>query len=137
VTCLGTIAGGTPVATSFFTVAPCRVADTREASGPWGAPAIAANTSRTFTVGGRCGVPSAARAVSLNLTVTQPTSAGLLRLYPEGTAVPVATALNYRAGQTRGNNEFAGLGPNGGLVVRCEQASGNAQVIIDVNGYFQ
>jgi hypothetical protein len=137
VTCLGTIPDSPPTATSFYTLTPCRVVDTRNATGPWGGPAMAANSARTFSVGGRCGVPTTAKAVSLNLTATQPSAAGVLRLYSEGAAMPNASALNYRAGQTRANNELAGLGSTGGLVVRCDQASGTVQVIIDVNGYYQ
>ncbi len=34
--------------TSFYTVAPCRVFDTRNAAGPYGGPALAAGVSRTF-----------------------------------------------------------------------------------------
>ncbi len=136
VTCLGTF-DPAPAATSFYTVAPCRVADTRNPTGPYGGPALAANTSRTFTVGGQCGIPTTAKAVSLNMSITQPTAAGNLRLYAEGTAVPLASAINYRVGQTRANNAIAPLGATGGLAVRCDQTSGTVQVIMDVYGYFQ
>ena len=137
VACLGTVPDTPPVAVSLYTVTPCRVADTRNPQGAWGGPALSANSSRTFTVTGQCGVPPTAKAVSVNLTVTQPSTAGLLRLYPDGISIPGASALNYKAGQTRANNNLAGLGATGGLVVRCEQPSGSAQVIIDVNGYYQ
>jgi hypothetical protein len=137
VTCLGTYSGGSPVSTSFYTVPPCRVTDTRNATGPYGGPAIAANTSRTFTIGGRCGVPTTARAVSLNVTVTQPTTNGYLRLYPADATLPLASTINYSIAQTRANSATVGLGSTAGLVVRSDQSSGNVQVIIDVNGYFQ
>lgn len=137
VTCLGTYSGGAPVATSFYTVNPCRVVDTRSTTGPYGGPALAANTSRTFTIGGQCGIPSTARAVSMNVTVTQGTVPGYLRVYPAGTAMPLASSINYWAGQTRANNSVGPLGSSAGLVVRCDQSSGSVQVIIDVNGYFQ
>ena len=76
-------------------------------------------------------------AHSLNVSVTQPSALGYLRLYAGGTSLPNATAINYRAGQTRANNGFAPLGTAGTLAVHCDQPSGNVQVIIDVNGYFQ
>ena len=137
VTCLTTFVGTAPVATQFYTVTPCRVVDTRNPTGPYGAPALAANSDRTFTLGGQCGVPSTAKAVTLNVTVTQGSAAGQLRLYPGGTPLSIASAINYRAGQTRANNEASPLGSSGSLGVHCDQATGNVQVIIDVNGYFQ
>jgi metallopeptidase family M12-like protein len=135
--CLTDLAVIPPVASQFYTVTPCRAVDTRNPTGPYGAPAMAGNTDRTFALGGRCGVPTTAKAVSVNVSVTQATAAGNLRLYAGGTALPNATAINYRAGQTRANNDLAPLGTAGSLAVRCDQPSGNVQVIIDVNGYFQ
>jgi hypothetical protein len=137
VTCLGNYSAPAPVATNFYTVPPCRVVDTRNATGSYGGPALSANTDRSFVLAGQCGIPSGAKAVSVNVTVAQPAASGDLRLYAGGTARPVASQINYRAGQTRANNGFAPLGATGDLAVRCDQASGNVQVIIDVNGYFQ
>jgi hypothetical protein len=135
--CLTDIAGTPPVGALFYTVPPCRAVDTRNPTGPYGGPAMAANSDRTFALGGQCGIPTTAKAVSLNLTVTQPSAAGTLRLYPGGTPLPVSTAINYRAAQTRANNEASPLGSSGSLAVHCDQSAGNVQVIIDVNGYFQ
>jgi hypothetical protein len=137
VTCLTSIVGTGPVAAQFYTVTPCRVLDTRNPTGPYGGPALSPNSDRTFTLGGQCGIPSTARAVLLNLTVTQPSATGSLRLYAGGTPLPLASAINYRAGQTRANNEASPLGSSANLAVHCDQPTGNVQVIIDVNGYFQ
>jgi hypothetical protein len=124
-----------PPANSLYTVTPCRVLDTREA--PWGAP-LAAGTDNVFLVeGSACGIPSTAVAVSLNVTATQPTSAGHLRLYPAGETRPLASTVNYVAGQTRANNAITPLGPGGDLAVYVGQASGTVHVIIDVTGYFE
>jgi hypothetical protein len=122
---------------SFFTLTPCRIVDTRDPVGPWGGPALSAGVGRVFTVAGRCFVPASARSVSLNVTVTEPTAAGYLSLYPGGTALPLVSALNYSPGQTRANNAIAPLGAGGSLAVYCGQSSGTAHVIIDVNGYFE
>lgn len=136
--CIGNYSGGgTATSTRFYTVDPCRAADTRSPSGPYGGPALAANTNRTFVLAGRCGIPSTAKAVSGNVTVAQATGPGDLRIYPAGLAPPTASAINYRAGQTRANNTTTGLGTGGAVVVRCDQSSGNVQVILDVNGYYQ
>jgi len=74
--------------------------------------------------------------VSLNVTVTQPTGAGDLRLYPAGQSAPLVSTINWVAGQTRANNAVAALSATG-LAVQCDQASGTVHLILDVNGYFQ
>jgi hypothetical protein len=74
--------------------------------------------------------------VVLNATVTGPSGLGNLTLFPAGGAVPLASSLNYGPGQTRANNTVVRLG-NGGLSVRCTQASGTAHLILDVTGYFE
>jgi uncharacterized repeat protein (TIGR01451 family) len=122
---------------SFYTVEPCRVVDTRVATGSRGGPALAAGVARTFPISGTCGVPSAAWAVSLNVTVTQPTAAGNVRLFPGSTPIPQASALNYTAGITRANNAVAALGTAGDLTALASQAGGSVHLILDVNGYFE
>lgn len=127
---------GPPPAMGFHTLAPCRAVDTREPA--LGGPTpVAAGQDRVFALGGVCGLPSTAKAISLNLTVTQATVQGNLRLYPAGTPPPLVSTLNYAAGQTRANNAVASLNAAGQLAVRCSQAGGSAHVIIDVNGYFE
>src|ERR1700737_631634 len=123
--------------TSFYAVTPCRVADTRNATGSYGGPALVANADRTFTATGQCGIPVTARAVSANVTITQPSSVGDLRLSAAGGALPLTSSINYRAGQTRANAAVIPLGSAGALAVHCDQLSGTVQFIIDVNGYFQ
>jgi hypothetical protein len=123
--------------TSFFTLTPCRMLDTRDPPGPYGGPAIAAGADRNLTLLGRCGVPAGAIALSLNATIIQPASAGFLTLYPGGTAAPLASSLNYRAGQIRANNAVVTLGPGDNLAVHCGQPTGTTHFVLDVNGYFQ
>lgn len=122
---------------SYYTLAPCRVIDTRGAAGSLGGPALEAGKTRNFVLTGHCGIPEEVRAVSVNVTVVQPTVAGDLRLFPAGPFLPVVSTINYRAGQTRANNMVAGLGGDGDLGVRCDQASGKVHLIVDVNGYFK
>jgi uncharacterized repeat protein (TIGR01451 family) len=75
-------AGSTSSATWFFTtgtavapllfvpVTPCRVADTRNPGGPFGGPALAGGSTRSFTISqGGCDIPATAQAYSLNVTV--------------------------------------------------------------------
>ena len=121
----------------FYTVTPCRLIDTRAPDGPLGGPALDANTNRDFTVVGHCEIPRSATSLSVNLTATEQTAQGHLRLYPGGTTPPNASSLNYVAGQTRANNAIVRLGAQGDLGIRCAQGAGTAHVIIDVNGYFE
>ncbi len=81
--------------------------------------------------------PGYSHAVSVNLTVTDPTTAGHLRVYTGGTPLPLVSAINYGPGQTRANNAVVALGPSGDLTVYCGQASGTVDLILDVDGYFR
>ena len=130
------ISASCSTASRFFTVTPCRLVDTRNPTGPLGGPALNAGAQRSFTLTGTCGIPAGAQSLSLNVTVTSATSAGDLKLFAAGTSVPVATAISYKAGQTRANNAIAAPSASGNLAVSCDQPSGTVQLIIDVNGYF-
>lgn len=121
----------------FYTVTPCRVADTRDPAGPYGGPALSSGVERNFLLWNRCGVPATARAVSVNLTVTEPGGQGHLTLYPAGSPVPPVSTINYGPGQTRANNAIVTLGPVGELTVRCVQTQLQVHAILDVNGYFE
>ena len=122
---------------SFFTLPPCRVVDTRNAVGAYGGPALIAGKDRSFIFVGQCGIPVGATAVSLNVTVVQPTGPGFLTLYPGGTTLPLAATINYRVGRVRANNAVVPLGAAGDISVRCGQGSGTVNLVIDVDGYFQ
>ena len=124
-------------AAKFNTLAPCRIADTRLPDGPWGGPALDGGSIRSFVIGGQCGVPATATAVSFNFTVTAPTGLGDIRVYPGQTAVPTSTTLNWFAGRTRANNAVIGLGSFHDISVAVDQPGGTVHFIIDVNGYFQ
>jgi len=119
-------------ATDFYTVAPCRVADTRT-----GSP-ILSGTIRSLPIAGLCGIPVGAKAVSVNITAVDPTSQGYMTLFAGGTGQPAATTISFQSGVTRSNNALISLAPNGtmdafGLVSN----GGTVHLIVDVNGYFQ
>jgi hypothetical protein len=79
-----------------------------------------------------------ATSLSVNVTVTGPAAAGFLVAYPGDVAVPVASTISFRAGQTRANNAMLGLSSDGtGRVGIFNDAPGPVHVIVDVNGYFQ
>jgi hypothetical protein len=136
------VAPGTPACPGisgqrFFTVAPCRLVDTRNPAGPLGGPALAAMTTRNFPVTGSCGIPSTARSISLNVTVTGSSGFGDLRVFPTSASGITSSTINWRTGQTRANNAIVGLGTNGNVTVWCVMPTGATHVILDVNGYFE
>ena len=126
-----------PPPLDFFTVVPCRVVDTRNSPGPYGGPALAAGSWRSFTLVGLCGIPPTAAAVAANLTVVSPTAAGHLTLYPGGIPAPAASTINFSPGRTRANNAVLLLGLTGDLGVLNGMASGSTHFVLDVVGYFE
>jgi uncharacterized repeat protein (TIGR01451 family) len=123
-----------PPASSFYTLSPCRLVDTRATDGP----AIAPGAVRTFTLAGACGLPPGAQSVSLNVTVVPGSAAGNVVVYPGDLAAPGASTLNFAAGQTRANFAIVGLATNGaGTVAMKNRASADVHVILDIGGYFQ
>ncbi len=126
-------------ASSFYPVQPCRAFDSRHASGPdAAAPALPGGASRVFPLGGRCGIPATATALSVNVTVTQPTANGSLALYPGDESVPLASTVSFRAGQTRANNARIKIAGDGsGTLGVSNGATGAVDFIVDVNGYFE
>jgi hypothetical protein len=125
-----------PPATSFYTVTPCRVFDSRDA-GLGGPSPLAAGTDTPVVIGGACAIPATAKAVSLNVTAVSATASGHLRLYASDMPRPTTSSINYTSGQTRANNAVVSLGADGALIVYANQPSGTVHVVIDVNGYFQ
>ena len=123
--------------TRFYTLAPCRLVDTRGPAGPLGGPALASGTVRGFTLRSHCGIPATAVSLAVNVAVTGSTAAGYLTLYAAGTPRPPTSAINFAAGRTRANNAVVGLGTAGDVAVFAGQASGTVQFILDVTGYFQ
>jgi photosystem II stability/assembly factor-like uncharacterized protein len=121
---------------SFFTVNPCRLVDTRSGDGLRGGP-LPAGSERVVPIAGNCGIPATARSVALNITVTGPTDAGYLTFYAPGTLPPETYSVAYATGRTRSNNGIVGLDELGNLAVKCRQPSGAVHIILDVSGYFE
>ncbi len=127
----------TPPGANFNTLVPCRIADTRNAPGPLGGPSLVAGATRDFPVTGVCEVPPSAKAVTVNLTVVNPTGEGHLTLYPAGSALPLASTINFRTAIVRANNAVLPLGTGGQISVFCGMPSGSTDFVLDVTGYFQ
>jgi hypothetical protein len=128
-----------PVPSDFYTVAPCRVVDTRLPDGPLGGPALATGVTRAFAVAGNCGVPPGAEAIALNVTVIAPAGGGNVVVFPAGLAPPAVSTVSFAAGQARANNTLVGLdGPDAGSLSALATLAGGGTVhlLVDVTGYF-
>jgi acetyl esterase/lipase len=127
-----------PGLNGFYTLTPCRLADTRLPASPSGAPSLAAGETRVFPVSGVCGIPPEATALSVNVTAVNPATDGYLTLFEPGALLPVAATVNLRSGMIRSNNGiFHVLGRPSGLAVYAGTTGGTVDVVIDVNGYFR
>ena len=121
----------------FFSIAPCRVVDTRNPNGTNGGPAFGSGTQRTFAVKGNCGVPTTAKAVSINLTVANATAASFLTIWPAGGTRPVVSTINFTQNDpSLANGAIVGLAATA-ADLSVFNSSGSVNVIIDVTGYFQ
>jgi hypothetical protein len=138
------VAGPDPTPRQLYTLAPCRLLDTRLAAsqpapGTLGGPILGANAERIITAIGRCGIPSGARALTGNVTVVNPTAVGDLRLYPGDSGPPNASTINFGPARTRANNAILllSLSGTGTLAIRNDTPGASVHVIIDVSGYFE
>jgi uncharacterized protein (DUF1501 family) len=94
----------------YVSMTPERLLDTRSGTGSAGGK-VGPGQSITVKLGGSGTVPAdAATAVLVNVTVTDPTADGYLTVWPAGATQPVASNLNFRAGQTVPNLVMARLG---------------------------
>ena len=120
---------------SFVPLPPARVLDTRSADSDVRGR-LPARVPVEVQVTGRGGVPTTAvTGVVLNTTVTGAAAAGFLTVFPGGPGgVPLASNLNYRAGQTVPNLVMVPVGPSG--TVRLYSNTGGPFVIADVVGYY-
>lgn len=123
----------------FFTVAPCRVLDTRNTGGPL----LAGAPPRLVPIAGACGVPAAARAVALNVTAVAPTASGYLSVYPADYPGPLTSSVNFASGATRAASTVMPLATDGSgaLAVSASLLAGaglspRVNLLLDVSGYF-
>jgi hypothetical protein len=137
----------------FNSLNPCRVLDTRCAGnapscGSLTNPPLSNPGPYTFRLQGVCGVPTGAKAVTVNVTVVSPTHAGNLSVYPSNLSSAAGSAvstINFAAGEPAlANGAIVPLAPTASgadLAVYLNMAvvapGGKSHFIIDVTGYFQ
>jgi hypothetical protein len=129
---MGYYATGPPVPGGFVPVDPTRLADTRR---PADKGYIYDGETNSFVVSvvGRAGIPVAAEAAAVNVTVTEPAASGYVTVWPDALPQPLASNLNYVEGQTVPNAVTVGLGATGAVELFTQAA---ADLVVDVNGWF-
>ena len=129
-TAYGPSATASAASVPYQAVTPQRVLDTRIAFG-------ASSTAKTVP-----GVPlpillpavtADAAAVALNLTVTEPDEDGFATAYPCGEDPPLASNVNFLAGQVVPNLVIAKPGTDGQV---CVVTSVAAHIVADLQGWF-
>lgn len=79
------------------------------------------------------GVPAHAKALAVNVTVTGGAADGYLVAYPDGQPTPLASSINWSAGQTVANGLIVGLGADEKLALKTVSP---VHVVVDISGYY-
>lgn len=119
--------GYVPALSDVRAVSPVRLYDSRDV-GPRRPPG---SVTRVVVVD-RAGVPPTADSVMLNVTAVDPVGRGFVTVYPCTAEVPVASNINYVAGQNSPNAVLAKVAPTGEVCLFTRSA---AHLLVDVNGY--
>ena len=138
------VVGWFPDGSDYTGVDPQRLLDTRTGAQGGGSTidgsfegvgALSQQQTLLLPVVGRGTIPaSGVGAVALNVTVTAPTAANYLTVFPSGVARPTASNLNFAAGQTIANMVIAKVGADGKIAIFNN--AGSTQVLVDVVGWF-
>ena len=123
-----------PQPLQLITVAPCRIMDTRNPTGPLGGPFITGGTTRTIPIpSSSCGIPPNASAYSLNFTVVPRGALANMIVRAARPPQPVVSTLNSLDGSTIAN---AAIVPAGATAAIDAYANNDTDLIVDINGYF-
>lgn len=117
----------------FKTVAPVRVLDTRKPTGVPAKAPVAADGHLVLHLSAQ--VPAGTKAVTMNVTAAGPKAGGYLTVYPDGTSAPLASNLNFSAGQTVPNLVSVALGADGFDIYNGSGGKANV-VVVDLEGLF-
>jgi hypothetical protein len=134
--------GGLQTSALLFTgVSPSRICDTRSTSvsgiddscsghtlGPWSIFIV--------DVAGQNGIPVSAKAVLLNVTVTNGTDSGYITICPDGYPIPLASNSNWTKGQTVAETVLVPLSQDGKVQI-YNGGAGSTDVVIDVEGWYE
>lgn len=112
----------------FYTVAPCRLLDTRTNDEP-----LESGQERTFPVAGKgCNIPASAVAVASNVTVLGSEGRGAILLRSDTDKGWLELA--FESGGNRATQALLSLSPDGSVTATAQ--GGTAHLLLDVSGYF-
>jgi hypothetical protein len=124
-----TVIGYIPSGGSLVKAGPTRIYDSRTANGP-----TVAGQTRSITVTGLGGVPTAARSVAVNIVATGASSAGSLTAWACDAPRPAVKQLDYLTGARQSAAlTVVALSASGTL---CLSTTTATQVMIEVQGFY-
>jgi hypothetical protein len=121
----------------YHALAPARLMDTRGGGSTidglsMGIGLRTAGSVTELQVAARDSIASTVGAVVLNITVTEPLTSGYVTVFPCQSTVPLASSLNFVAGQTISNAVIAKPSSSGTV---CFVTSATANLVVDVTGF--
>lgn len=123
-------------AAGYFELEPDRLVDTRSGFGAPKAPVAAGGSIGVQITGADGGeLPAGIAAVALNVTAVAPQAGGYLTVYPDGTARPTASNVNFGAGQVIANSVVVPVGADGKIRI-FNGSIGGTNVLVDIVGYY-
>ncbi len=132
-----TVTNTVPVTTAgsdYTAYGPTRLLDTRKGLGAPKAE-VQPHAKVDLKIAGNGQIPAGVTAVVLNVTVTNPTTAGYVTVYPDLTTRPTSSNVNFVAKQTVPNQVIAQVGADGNIVL-YNGSDGTVDLVADVAGYF-
>ncbi|MEU0561545.1 LamG domain-containing protein [Dactylosporangium sp. NPDC006015] len=120
---------------SYHSLHPTRILDTRSGLGAPTAPLAGGNTI-ALQVGGVNGIPTGITAVAINLTSANATSGGHLITRADGTPLPTVSGLQLTTGVVLADLAIVAVAGNGKIDITMQGGVGSTDVVGDVVGYF-
>ncbi|KAB8181082.1 hypothetical protein [Marilutibacter maris] len=141
---VGTMALGSTDADLVYTpITTCRIADSRIVGGPIatnGYRDLLGTTATDFTAQGGsgtdCGIPANVAALSMRVTAVNQVNYGYFTLYPADEGKPLISSLNFTTGRPVSNHGIVRLCRPGCASQIKAYANTQADIVIDVDGYF-
>lgn len=127
------LSAASAVGSLTLNASPVRAYDSRATGGR-----ISAGQERDIPLKTNGGVPDGATAALLNITVTETSTAGFLKVFKPGVAVPAASNINWdHEGSNVANNATVVLDAEERCRIRCGGTSASTHVIVDVLGWYR
>jgi hypothetical protein len=129
---------GTWSSVGLTPLTPARFLDTRSGVGLANKQGSGDGNVRNLTIAGvtvgSTTVPTSARAIAANITVTNPTSGGFVTIWNTGATRPDTSNVNFTPGLTVANFAIIPLGDSGQISIF--NFSGETDILLDISGYF-